>query len=80
LNGPPLWGNLRSCSRIAFRPQRAEAGKHVAHDFTYTARRTDPIRTALQREKNLKHWSRAWKVKLIRQENPNWDDFYDQLA
>jgi|SRR5579872_6222658 len=42
--------------------------------------RHDDIRATLQREKNLKHWSRAWKVKPIRQENPNWDDLYDQLA
>ncbi|MFC1673937.1 GIY-YIG nuclease family protein [Pseudomonadota bacterium] len=38
------------------------------------------IRAALQREKNLKHWSRAWKVKLILAENPDWNDLYDQLA
>lgn len=44
------------------------------------AERHDDIRTALQREKNLKHWSRAWKVRLIREANPNWDDLYDQLV
>ena len=25
LNGPPRWGNLPFCSKIVFRPQRAEA-------------------------------------------------------
>lgn len=44
------------------------------------AERHDDIRAALQREKNLKHWSRAWKVKLIREHNPDWDDLYDQLV
>ena len=38
------------------------------------------IRFALQREKNLKHWSRAWKVRLILETNPNWDDLFDSLA
>ena len=38
------------------------------------------IRSALQREKNLKHWSRAWKVRLILDANPNWDDLFDSLA
>ncbi|MEO9962716.1 MAG: GIY-YIG nuclease family protein [Alphaproteobacteria bacterium] len=38
------------------------------------------IRSALQREKNLKHWSRAWKVRLILDANPNWDDLFDTLA
>ena len=42
--------------------------------------RYDDIRLAIQREKNLKHWSRAWKVQLILAKNPNWNDLYDQLA
>ena len=44
------------------------------------AERYDDIRLAIQREKNLKHWPRAWKVRLILAENPNWDDLYTQLA
>lgn len=42
--------------------------------------RYDAIATAIQREKNLKHWPRAWKVRLILTENPHWDDLYDRLA
>jgi putative endonuclease len=38
------------------------------------------IRSARQREQNLKHYSRAGKVRLILVSNPNWDDLYDQLA
>jgi len=41
--------------------------------------RHDDIRTAIQREKNIKHWSRAWKVRLILEQNPGWADLYDQL-
>ncbi len=44
------------------------------------AERHEDIRVAIQREKNLKHWSRAWKVRLILAENPEWNDLYDQLA
>jgi putative endonuclease len=40
----------------------------------------DDIRNAIQREKNLKRWSRAWKVALIAANNPNWNDLYDKLA
>jgi len=40
----------------------------------------DDIRTARQRERNLKHYSRAWKVRLILVHNPNWDDLYGQLG
>jgi putative endonuclease len=42
--------------------------------------RYDDIRIAIQREKNMKHWSRAWKVRLILDANPAWDDLYDGLA
>ena len=31
---------------------------------------------ALQRERSLKRWSRAWKTNLIERENPHWDDLY----
>ena len=42
LSGPPRWGSLRSCSKIAFRPQRAESGKRNAHGAAYTDNRTGP--------------------------------------
>ncbi len=29
------------------------------------AERHDDIRTAIQRERNMKHWPRTWKVRLI---------------
>ena len=37
------------------------------------------IELAIQREKVLKHWPRARKVRLILAENPKWDDLYDRL-
>jgi putative endonuclease len=40
----------------------------------------DTILAAIQRERNLKHWPRAWKVTLIEGANPAWDDLYDQPA
>jgi putative endonuclease len=39
----------------------------------------DDIRDAIQREKTIKHWSRAWKVRLIHRMNPDWKDLYDDL-
>ena len=39
----------------------------------------DDIVTAIQREKNIKHWSRTWKVRLILQSNPQWDDLFETL-
>jgi putative endonuclease len=37
------------------------------------------IRHAIQREKNIKHWPRAWKVELIESQNPEWTDLYESL-
>jgi putative endonuclease len=39
----------------------------------------DDIRDAIQRDKAIKHWPRAWKVRLIHAANPDWEDLYDQL-
>ena len=38
------------------------------------------ILLAKPREMNIKHWPRAWKVRLIHRDNPDWDDLYDRLA
>jgi putative endonuclease len=35
---------------------------------------------AIQREKNIKHWSRDWKVKLIRSLNPDWRDLWEEIV
>jgi len=40
----------------------------------------DRVEQALQREKNMKHWSRAWKVELIERDNPLWIDLWDSIA
>ena len=37
------------------------------------------VRAAIQREKNIKHWSRAWKIALIEAENPKWHDLFEEL-
>jgi putative endonuclease len=39
----------------------------------------EDIRDAIQREKNWKHYSRAWKVGLILEANPDWRDLYENL-
>lgn len=34
------------------------------------------IQEAIQREKQLKKWNRDWKIRLIEEVNPGWDDLY----
>ena len=37
------------------------------------------IRIAIQRERTMKHWPRAWKVRLILNLNPDWRDLHEDL-
>ena len=39
----------------------------------------DDVTAAIQREKNIKHWSRAWKLALVEKDNPDWRDLYEDL-
>ncbi len=36
--------------------------------------RHDTAASAIQREKNVKHWSRKWKIELVEGMNPAWRD------
>ena len=38
----------------------------------------DGMFEAIQREKRLKKWNRAWKIELIEKTNPDWSDLSDQ--
>jgi putative endonuclease len=42
--------------------------------------RYDLIEDAIAREKQLKKWKRAWKVRLILETNPLWEDLYEYLS
>jgi putative endonuclease len=40
----------------------------------------DDAENAIKREKRLKKYNRAWKIRLIEELNPNWDDLYPSIA
>jgi putative endonuclease len=40
----------------------------------------ESMESAIMREKRLKDWKRAWKLKLIESENPAWLDLYDTIV
>ncbi len=37
------------------------------------------VRSAIAREKQLKHWTRKQKIELIERVNPTWEDLYPKL-
>lgn len=39
----------------------------------------DPA-TAIAREKEIKKWRRAWKLRLIEESNPQWLDLCEQIS
>jgi putative endonuclease len=53
--------------------------KYGVHRLVYYEQFFD-AENAIRREKRLKKWNRAWKVRLIEELNPNWDDLYPLIA
>lgn len=35
---------------------------------------TSDVSSAIKREKQLKKWNRSWKIRLIEEQNPSWND------
>jgi putative endonuclease len=42
--------------------------------------RYDTPYLAIQREKNIKHWPRVWKLQLVESSNPKWRDLYNDIT
>lgn len=49
--------------------------KYGVHKLVYYEIYTD-INAAIAREKQLKWWRRNWKIDLIIQKNPGWNDLF----
>ena len=52
--------------------------KYGIHLLVYFEQHED-MENAIIREKRLKKWNREWKIRLIEENNPNWNDLYDSL-
>ena len=39
----------------------------------------DNINEALHREKCIKKWNRKWKLRIIEEQNPDWNDLYENI-
>ena len=53
--------------------------KYGVHELVYFEMHADMVQ-AIQREKRIKKWNRAWKIELIEKENPDWNDLWPQIA
>ncbi|HEX5340253.1 MAG TPA: GIY-YIG nuclease family protein [Gammaproteobacteria bacterium] len=39
----------------------------------------ETMEAAIHREKTLKAWKRTWKLRLIEESNPEWQDLYESI-
>ena len=58
---------------------RAGKGSRFAKRYNCTmlvyAEQHDRIEDAIAREKAIKEWPRLWKLRMIQEANPRWEDF-----
>ncbi|MDN3645220.1 GIY-YIG nuclease family protein [Pontixanthobacter aestiaquae] len=54
------------------------AGKYGCDRLVF-AEHCDSIDEAIAREKQIKKWNREWKIRLIEEQNPDWEDRFDHL-
>lgn len=52
--------------------------RHGVHRLVWYEQHATMV-SAISREKAIKAWRRAWKIKLIESANPNWEDLYPTL-
>ncbi len=51
---------------------------HVHHLVWYEVH--ESWESAIKREKQIKKWKRAWKIRLIETNNPFWEDLYEKIC
>ncbi|MBL4871145.1 MAG: GIY-YIG nuclease family protein [Robiginitomaculum sp.] len=68
--------------RILQHKQKAYAGFSSKYDCNKLVwfETHETRESAFQRERQLKKWNRAWKIRRIEADNPNWMDLYDRLT
>jgi len=50
-------------------------GKYSVRSLVWYELHED-MTSAIQREKAIKNWKRAWKIRVIEEKNPQWRDLY----
>ncbi|MBI3800385.1 MAG: GIY-YIG nuclease family protein [Deltaproteobacteria bacterium] len=52
--------------------------KYGVHRLVHYEMHGDMV-SAISREKQLKKWHRAWKIRLIEETNPTWRDLWEEV-
>ena len=76
-NGTLYTGVTNNLEQRVFSHKRGEGSifkKKYKIKYLMYYEETDDIGEAIHREKQLKKWKRDWKIALIEESNPNWND------
>jgi len=81
-NGTLYTGSTDDLARRVFehkeRVRRGFTAKYGVHMLVWFEAFEDR-ENAFRRERRIKEWRRAWKLRLIEESNPEWHDLYDDL-
>ena len=81
-NGTLYLGVTRDLTRRVYEHKRKVAPGFTARydvDCLVWFECYDDPQTAIEREKEIKKWRRAWKIDLIEKENFDWRDLYPEI-
>ena len=82
-NGTLYVGVTRDLPKRAYEHRQGLTGgftrKYGVHRLVFTEAHDTAV-AAMQREKNLKHWPRRWKLALIERDNPEWEALSERLV
>ncbi len=82
-NGTRYTGVTNDLTRRTYQHKQGEGSaftkRYRVHRLVYAEEFSD-ITLAIQRESNLKHWPRSWKIELIEEVNPDWTDLYETIV
>ena len=53
-------------------------GRYHVDSLVYVEMTCD-VNAVIAREKQIKGWNRAWKIRLIEKSNPNWEDLFPRI-
>ena len=63
--------------------EHREGGRGFCHEYGVKRlvhlEKFELIQNAIHREKRLKTWPRRWKINLIEQSNPRWEDLHERI-
>jgi putative endonuclease len=83
INGTLYVGVTNDLARRVWQHREGIGGaftkKYRVHRLVWFEVHAD-IGAAITREKQIKKWNRAWKIQMIEQLNPRWDDLYETLV